>query len=121
VFLRFDGAYNSEQAIADTPIVAGGRTLKLSDLADIRRGYEDPATYIIRHNGEPVVMLGVVMQQGWNGLELGKSLEERSAAIAQTLPLGMTLKKSAIRPSTLMRPLASLCSNSPWLLASFCS
>ena len=93
VFIRFDGAYNSVQAIADTPIVAGGRTLKLSDFAEIRRGYEDPATYLIRHNGEPAIMLGVVMQQGWNGLELGKALEARSGAIAQTLPLGMTLAK----------------------------
>ncbi|MEY9536094.1 efflux RND transporter permease subunit [Sinorhizobium fredii] len=93
VFIRFDGAYNSVQAIADTPIVAAGRTLKLSDFAEVRRGYEDPATYLIRHEGEPTIMLGAVMQQGRNGLELGKALEERSAAIAQTLPLGMTLAK----------------------------
>ncbi len=93
IFIRFDGAYNSVQAIADTPIVAAGRTLKLSDLADVRRGYEDPATYIIRHEGEPTIMLGAVMQSGWNGLELGKALEARSAAIAQTLPLGMSLTK----------------------------
>ncbi|MBY4633219.1 efflux RND transporter permease subunit [Rhizobium croatiense] len=93
VFIRFDGAYDSIQAIADTPIAAGGRTLKLSDFADVRRGYEDPATYLIRHDGEPAIMLGAVMQQGWNGLELGKALEERSAAIAKTLPLGMTLAK----------------------------
>jgi multidrug efflux pump subunit AcrB len=93
VFIRFDGAYDSVKAIADTPIVAAGRTLKLSDFADVRRGYEDPATYIIRHNGEPAIMLGVVMQQGWNGLELGKALEERSSAIAQNLPLGITLAK----------------------------
>ncbi len=93
VFIRFDGAYNSVAAIADTPIVAAGRTLKLSDVADVRRGYEDPATYIIRHQGEPAIMLGAVMQSGWNGLELGKALEERSAAIAQTLPLGMALTK----------------------------
>ena len=93
VFIRFDGAYDSIQAIADTPIVAAGRTLKLSDFAEVRHGYEDPATYLIRHDGEPAIMLGVVMQQGWNGLELGKALEERSATIAQSLPLGMTLAK----------------------------
>ncbi|MCX8279894.1 efflux RND transporter permease subunit [Phyllobacterium sp. 0TCS1.6C] len=93
VFIRFDGAYDSIQAISDTPIVAAGRTLKLSDIADVRRGYEDPATYIIRHEGEPTIMLGAVMQQGWNGLDLGEALEERSTAIAQTLPLGMTLAK----------------------------
>ncbi|MFC4236907.1 efflux RND transporter permease subunit [Thalassospira xianhensis] len=93
VFLRFDGAYNSIQTIADTPIVAGGRTLKLSDVAEVRRGYEDPPTYIIRHDGEPALLLSVVMQQGWNGLELGEALEDRSAAIANTLPLGISFEK----------------------------
>ncbi|UXT59935.1 efflux RND transporter permease subunit [Agrobacterium fabrum] len=93
VFIRFDGAYDSVESIADTPIVAAGRVLKLSDFAEVRRGYQDPATYLIRHDGEPAIMLGVVMQQGWNGLELGKALEERSSTIAQTLPLGVTLAK----------------------------
>lgn len=93
VFIRFDGAYNNIQAVADTPLVAGGRTLKLSDIAEIRRGYEDPATYIIRHEGEPAIMLAAVMQSGWNGLELGKALEERSATISGSLPIGITLAK----------------------------
>ena len=93
VFIRVDGAYDSVQAIADTPIVAAGRTLKLADIADVRRGYEDPPTYLIRHQGEPSIMLAAVMQEGWDGLALGKALEKRSAAIARTLPLGMTLAK----------------------------
>jgi AcrB/AcrD/AcrF family len=57
VFIRVNGAYNSVQAIADTPIVAAGRTLKLSDIANVSRGYEDPPTYLIRHQGEPTIML----------------------------------------------------------------
>ncbi|MBY6265744.1 efflux RND transporter permease subunit [Azospirillum sp. 412522] len=93
VFIRIDGAYDGVQAIADTPVVAAGRTLKLSDIAEVRRGYEDPPTYIIRHQGEPAVMLAAVMQEGWDGLALGKALEERAAGIARSLPLGMTLDK----------------------------
>ncbi len=93
VFMRFDGAYDSVQAVADTPIVANGRTIKLSDFAEVRRGYQDPETFVIRHNGESAIMLGVVMQQGWNGLDLGKALEERSSQIAEALPLGITLAK----------------------------
>lgn len=93
VFIRIDGAYDGVQAIADTPIVAGGRVLKLSDIAGIRRGYEDPPGYLIRHDGKPAIMLAAVMKQGWNGLELGRALEEKTAAIAGSLPLGMTLDK----------------------------
>jgi len=93
VFIRLDGAYDSVQAIADTPIAAAGRMLKLSDVAEVRRGYEDPPTYLIRHQGEPAIMLAVVMQEGWNGLALGEALKDKAASIAQTLPLGMTLDK----------------------------
>jgi multidrug efflux pump subunit AcrB len=67
--------------------------LKLSDIADVRRGYEDPPTFLIRSQGEPAIMLSVVMQDGWDGLALGKALKDKTAAIAQTLPLGMTLDK----------------------------
>ena len=35
VFVRLDGAYDDLQKIRDTPIVAGGRTLKLSDVAEV--------------------------------------------------------------------------------------
>jgi multidrug efflux pump subunit AcrB len=93
VFVRLDGAYDDLQKIADTPIVAGGRNLKLSDVAEVRRGYEDPPTFLIRHQGEPALALGVVMQEGWNGLDLGKALEAETKAIADRLPLGITLSK----------------------------
>src|SRR5215218_7907343 len=93
VFVRLDGPYDDLQKITDTPIVAGGRNLKLSDVAEVRRGYEDPATFLIRHQGEPALALGVVMQEGWNGLDLGKALEAETKIIAGSLPLSMTLTK----------------------------
>src|SRR5262249_11451322 len=93
VFVRLDGAYDDLQKIADTPIVAQGRNLRLSDVADVRRGYEDPPTFLIRHQGEPALALGVVMQEGWNGLDLGKALEAETKTIAGSLPLGVTLSK----------------------------
>ncbi|SMF51259.1 Multidrug efflux pump subunit AcrB [Tistlia consotensis] len=93
LFIRVDGAYDSVASIASTPISAGGRMLKLSDIAEVRRGYEDPATFLIRNQGEPTLLLSVVMQEGWNGLSLGKALEVETAAVARTLPLGLSLDK----------------------------
>ncbi|NWC18771.1 efflux RND transporter permease subunit, partial [Pseudomonas gingeri] len=72
VFLRLDGAFDKLEKIRDTPVIVKGRTLKLSDLAAVERGYEDPATFQVRNNGEPALLLGVVMREGWNGLDLGK-------------------------------------------------
>ena len=93
VFIRLDGAIDDLQAIRDTAVAARGRTLKLSDIAEVKRGYEDPATFLIRNNGEPALLLGVVMREGWNGLDLGKALEAEVAAINAQMPLGMTLAK----------------------------
>jgi multidrug efflux pump subunit AcrB len=93
VFLRLDGAFDELQKIRDTPVVAQGRTLKLSDVATVTRGYEDPATFLIRNGGEPALLLGIVMREGWNGLDLGKALNDEVGAINAELPLGMSLSK----------------------------
>ncbi|WP_226797509.1 efflux RND transporter permease subunit [Cupriavidus necator] len=93
VFIRLDGAFDKLQKIRDTPVVAQGRTLKLSDVATVERGYEDPATFLIRNNGEPALLLGIVMRDGWNGLDLGKALDTEVSGINEALPLGMSLTK----------------------------
>ncbi|MCI1030497.1 efflux RND transporter permease subunit [Pantoea dispersa] len=93
VFIRLDGAFNKLEQIRKTPVVVNGRTLQLSDIANVERGYEDPATFLIRNQGEPTLLLGIIMREGWNGLELGRSLDAEAASINASMPLGMTLTK----------------------------
>ena len=93
VFIRLDGAFDRLEKIRETPIVVNGRTLRLSDVATVERGYEDPATFLVRNQGEPALLLGIIMREGWNGLDLGKALDAETAAINENMPLGMTLTK----------------------------
>ncbi|CAI1499704.1 efflux RND transporter permease subunit [Serratia entomophila] len=93
VFIRLDGAFDKLAKIRETPIVVQGRTLQLSDVATVERGYEDPATFMIRNQGEQALLLGIVMRDGWNGLDLGKALDAEAAKINEGMPLGMTLTK----------------------------
>lgn len=93
IFIRLDGAFDELQKIRDTPVVARGKTLRLSDIATVERGYEDPPTMLIRNQHEPALLLGIVMREGWNGLTLGKALDAETAKINESLPLGMTLTK----------------------------
>jgi multidrug efflux pump subunit AcrB len=96
VHLRLDGEFDSLETLRDTPVAAAdGRTLRLRDVAEVRRGYEDPPTYRIRNDGEPALLVGVVMQPRWNGLALGESLAAEEAAIRENLPLGLELHKIA--------------------------
>jgi multidrug efflux pump len=65
--------------VADVPIEAGGRLLKLSDVARVHSGLEDPPQFTARHNGQPVLMLGVTFERSGNILKLGAALDERMA------------------------------------------
>lgn len=93
VFIRLDGAFDDLEKIRNTPVVAQGRTLQLSDVATVERGYEDPATFLVRNQGGPALLLGIVMREGWNGLELGKALDAEASNINAQMPLGMTFSK----------------------------
>ncbi|MHC6225014.1 efflux RND transporter permease subunit [Pseudomonas sp. X10] len=93
VQVRLDGALNDLEKVRDTPVQANGRTLKLADVAEVKRGYEDPSSFFVRNNGEQALLLGVMMREGWNGLDLGKALDKERSAISATLPLGMTFTK----------------------------
>src|SRR5260221_554075 len=57
VFIRLDGALDDLQKIRDTPIVAGGRILKLSDISQGEGGYQDPPTHLIPHKWQPPPLL----------------------------------------------------------------
>ena len=93
VFLRPGGAFDNLDAIRAAPIEAGGRVIKLGDVATVSRGYQDPPVQLIRHEGEPAILLGVVMRDHHNGLELGRALAAEQAEIEASLPLGITLAK----------------------------
>ena len=93
VFIRLDGALDDLQKIRDTPIVSGGRTLMLSDIANVERGYEDPPTFLVRHNGKPAMMLDVVMKEHFNGLNLGKALQVEQKRLQANLPAGISFAK----------------------------
>ncbi|BAU75820.1 efflux RND transporter permease subunit [Metapseudomonas furukawaii] len=93
VYIRLDGAFDSLRLIENVPINAGGRLLRIADVAEVKRGYEDPPSYRIRHQGEPALMLGVIMESRFNGLELDKALQAEEDRIHANLPLGVTFDK----------------------------
>ncbi len=98
VSVRVDGAPTSGEELANLPFSAGGRNFTLSDIAQVRRGYQDPRQIAMRHNGQPVIGLGVVMAPGGNVQTLGKALENAMAEIEKNLPVGITVHRVANQP-----------------------
>jgi multidrug efflux pump subunit AcrB len=99
VMVRVSGQFATLEDIRNVPIAAGGRQLKLGDFTTITRGYEDPPQYTVRHNGQQVLMLGIVMTDEGNIVELGKSLESAVAKVQSELPYGVDLERVADQPT----------------------
>ena len=93
--IRVTGAFDDLDAVRATPIAADGRVLHVGDVAEVKRGYEDPPTYQVRHQGGEAVMLGVVMQDKYNGLALGGELSAKLSDVRARLPLGVTVTEVA--------------------------
>ncbi len=100
VMVRVSGQFASEEAIRNVPIAAGGRQIKLGDIATVTRGFEDPPTYTVRHNGQPVLMLGITMTSDGNIVDLGKAMDTAVARIQSELPHGVELELVADQPTT---------------------
>jgi multidrug efflux pump len=85
--------------VSEVPIESGGRLLKLGDVAEVRSGLEDPPQFTVRHNGQPVLMLGVTFASSGNILKLGAALDERMNALKAALPVGVAVDKVADQPN----------------------
>lgn len=92
-YLRLNAGLADPDALRALPVRAGDGLLRLGDIAQVRRGYEDPPSYLVRAGGEDAVLLGVVMRRGENGLALGERLAAFAAEEATRLPLGLTLQQ----------------------------
>jgi len=88
--LRVSGAFRSEQDVAAINFAAGGRMLRLSDIAQIRRSFADPPQPLFRVDGEPAIGLAIAMRDGGDILTLGKNIEKAIAEITAELPIGIT-------------------------------
>lgn len=85
------GRFADVDDIANTPLQIGDKTVKLSDVADIRRGYAEPASEGFRYQGQPALGIGVSMRAGGDIIQLGKDLDMAMRRIQQQLPVGIDL------------------------------
>src|SRR5579863_641548 len=96
--VRVTGAQEGAEAVAETPVFAGGQSFRLGDIAHVTHGYEDPPSFLIRAQGQPALEVGVVMQKGGNILALGKALDATLADFEAELPRGVTISRIADQP-----------------------
>ncbi|WP_026472197.1 efflux RND transporter permease subunit [Alkanindiges illinoisensis] len=97
--LRVSGQFKSLDDIKNMPIYVAGRTIRLIDVADVYRGFSEPAQPRMRFMGDNGIGIAVAMKKGGDILALGQNLETEFARLQDTLPAGMTLSKVSDQPA----------------------
>jgi multidrug efflux pump len=107
--VRIAGQFNSVEELRRLPIRAlnpatgQGSTLRLADIAEVRRDYVDPPSVKVRHQGRDVIALGVSMAKGGDIIALGKALQAATKAIQADLPVGLELTQVQDQPQAVSR------------------
>jgi multidrug efflux pump subunit AcrB len=106
--VRIGGQFKSVKELEQFPIrgvnAAGVATqLRLADIGTVTRGTIDPPQVKVRHQGKPVIALGVSMARGGDIIALGQALKAETQAIETTLPHGIELSQVQDQPSAVSR------------------
>ena len=102
--VRVGGQFNSVDELkrfsirAVNPATGVASTLRLSDIAEVRRDYSDPPAVMVRHQGKQVIALGVSMVKGGDIIALGHKLQATVAQVQRELPAGITLEQVQDQP-----------------------
>jgi len=98
VRLTVSGEFDSVEGIRNIGIHAGDRTFRLGDIADVRRGFLDPATVKMRFDGSEAVGLAVSMRKGGDVIRLGSQLDETVKRVQASLPVGVQIHAVSDQP-----------------------
>ncbi|EHU1450550.1 efflux RND transporter permease subunit [Acinetobacter baumannii] len=101
--IRVSGQLQSVEDIKKMPLLVGDKTIQLGDVADVYRGFSQPAQPRMRFMGDNGLGIAVSMRKGGDIIALGKNLETEFAQLQKTLPLGMKLQKVSDQPVAVQR------------------
>jgi multidrug efflux pump subunit AcrB len=91
VRIDVEGGLRSVEEIRELRLRVGQQTFRLGDIAEVKRGLEDPPSAKTRYQGREAVVLGATMVPGANVTEVGTEIDHTLKHIERDLPLGIEL------------------------------
>jgi multidrug efflux pump subunit AcrB len=96
------GEFQSEKEFGDLLISSRGpksqSLIFLRDVAEIKRGYQEPATTLLRYDGKPAVGIAISTVPGGNVVTMGEAMDRKLEELKPQMPLGMELHPIAEQP-----------------------
>ena len=96
--INVDGQFTSIEDIRNIPLRTSGRTIRLGDIAEVRRDYQDPPDMIMHYDGKEAIGLSVSMTNNGDVLKLGDNLRARMEEIRADLPIGIEFGQVSDQP-----------------------
>ncbi|MEB4592315.1 efflux RND transporter permease subunit [Candidatus Thiothrix sp. Deng01] len=103
IYVRPEGVFTNLEDIRNLPVTIGDRTIRLREVAEVKRSYVDPPNATFRYMGQDALGIGVSMRKGGDIIALGKSLDAALARIGNQLPVGMELHRVNDQPTAVKR------------------
>ncbi|CAH7090860.1 Multidrug transporter AcrB [Vibrio chagasii] len=85
--------------------------MRLSDIANVTRGYQEPVSQLMRFNGERAVGLGISNVAGGNVVEMGDAVKARIAELESQRPHGIELHEISIQSDSVRDSVADFINN----------
>ncbi len=98
VRLRVTGDFGSVESVRAIGVQAGGKLLRLGDIATVKRGYVDPPAPRMRVQGQHAVGIAIAMNKGGDVIKLGEHLRSEVARLQRDLPTGIDIHVVADQP-----------------------
>ncbi|MEM6886085.1 MAG: efflux RND transporter permease subunit, partial [Verrucomicrobiota bacterium] len=86
------GEFDSQEEFGDLLISGeGDRLIYLKDVAEIKRGYEEPPGDMVFYNGQRAIGMSFSTVEGGNVVQMGEALVTRLSELQSTIPVGIEI------------------------------
>ncbi|TXN81130.1 efflux RND transporter permease subunit [Methylobacterium sp. WL8] len=98
VSVRVGGQFTDENSLKAINLRINDRFFRLSDVAEISRGFTDPPEALFRYDGQPAIGLAIAMQASANLLHFGEALKDKMRELEADLPAGVGIHLVSDQP-----------------------
>ncbi len=100
-------------ALTNLQVAVGSNNavVRLGDIANISRGYTEPASMLMRYNGQRAIGFGISNGPGGNVVEMGDAVKARLAELERQRPLGMDLHVISMQSDSVRASVANFIDN----------
>lgn len=107
------GAVSSVESLRNLQVGVGknGAVLRLEDIATVQRGYQEPATMLMRYNGERAIGFGISNVTGGNVVDMGDAVKARIKQLEAQRPLGMELHEISMQSDSVRASVTNFIDN----------